>query len=240
MLRKISLALVLLMSFSACKIFDYIPTGPIAPTELEISQALKEALQISIQNAVLRSSKEDGFYANPKIRIPFPPEAQRAANTLRDLGMGMVVDNFVETMNHGAEKAAAKATPIFKNAITSMSIGDVYGIYKGNEDAATQYLRSRTSNELKRAFRPEIDKSLETVGITKYWEPVVSTYNKIPFVDPIETNLSDYVLNRTMDGLFQLMAEEEAKIRQDPAARVTLLLERVFGYQGNSWFTASF
>ena len=133
MLRKISLALVLLMSFSACKIFDYIPTGPIAPTELEISQALKEALQISIQNAVLRSSKEDGFYANPKIRIPFPPEAQRAANTLRDLGMGVVVDNFVETMNHGAEKAAAKATPIFKNAITSMSIGDVYGIYKGNE-----------------------------------------------------------------------------------------------------------
>ena len=232
MLKKISLAALLIFSLTSCKIFEVLgPVGPLAPTQLEINSALKEALQISIENAVIRSSKEHGFYANPKIRIPFPPEAQRAANTLKDLGMGMVVDNFVETMNYGAEKAAAKATPIFKNAITSMTFADVYGIYRGDHDAATVYLRSKTTSDLKKAFRPEIDNSLQNVGVTKYWEPVVSTYNKIPFVQPIETDLTEYVLNRTLDGLFKLMAEEEVKIREDPAARVTVLLERVFGFR---------
>ncbi len=229
-MRRLSLLMVLIFSLSACDIFN-IGQGILAPSELEISQAIKEALSVSIRNAVSRSSRENGFYNNPNIKIPFPPEAERAAKTLRDLGMGMIVDQFVETMNHGAEEAAEKATPIFHEAIVNMSIADVYGIWRGSEDAATQYLRRNTMSKLRRAFKPEIDRSLSSVGITKYWDPVVSNYNKIPFVTPIETDLSEYVLGKTLDGLFQLMADEEAKIRQDPAARTTYLLERVFGYQ---------
>jgi len=201
------------------------------PSQTEINQGLKEALQIGISNAVNRSSQNNGFYNNPLIRIPFPPEAERAATTLRDLGFGKVVDDFVETLNHGAEKASAKASPIFIEAISNMSFQDVYSIWRGDDNAATEYLRAQTSNQLKAAFKPEIDQALQQVEITKYWNPIATNYNRIPFVTPVNPDLSDYVLEETLDGLFILLAEEEAKIRQDPAARVTSILKRVFGWE---------
>lgn len=142
-----------------------------------------------------------------------------------------MVDQFVETLNHGAEKAAAKATPIFTTAITSMTLTDVYDIWKGEDDAATQYLRRTTSDQLKAAFRPEIKAALEQVEVTKHWNPIASTYNKIPFVTKVNPNLEDYVLEQTLEGLFKLTAMEEAKIRQDPAARVSSILKRVFGWE---------
>jgi len=202
------------------------------PTESEISAGLKEALRVGITNAVSATSTNNGFLNNSLIKIPFPPQAERAATTLRDLGMGDIVDRFVETLNHSAEQAAAKATPIFVNAISQMSFNDVYNVYRGENDAATEYLKSTTSNQLKTAFRPVIKDAINKVELTKYWDPIASNYNRIPFVQKVNPDLEDYVLDQTLEGLFIVVAQEEAKIRLDPAARVSSILQKVFGYKG--------
>ncbi len=233
-MRKFIFSLSFLFLLSSCDTLLQIAETSnqlLEPSESEINQGIKEALRVGITNAVNKSSKKDGFYGNPLIRIPFPPEAERAAKTLRDLGMDKVVDDFVETLNHGAEQASAKATPIFVDAITSMTLQDVYGIWRGDQDAATQFLKAKTNNQLKAAFRPVINEALNQVEITRYWSPIASTYNKIPFVKPVNPDLTDYVMQETLDGLYLLMAQEEAKIREDPAARVSAILKRVFGWQ---------
>ncbi|QNR23509.1 DUF4197 domain-containing protein [Croceimicrobium hydrocarbonivorans] len=233
-MRNFILILALLFSASSCDALLQIAqesSSQMEPSESEINRGIKEALEVGIRNAVSRSSKENGFYNNPLIKIPFPPEAERAAKTLGDLGMGNLVDQFVETLNHGAEQASAKASPIFVDAIRSMTLQDVYGIWRGDANAATVYLRSKTEAQLKLAFKPVIDQAIQKVELTKYWQPIASTYNKIPFVTPVNPDLSDYVMQETLNGLFVLLAEEEAKIRQDPAARVSAILQRVFGWK---------
>jgi hypothetical protein len=152
------------------------------------------------------------------------------AEKARQFGFDKQVDQFVETMNHGAEQAAAKATPIFVKAVKSMTFNDVYEIWRGEEDAATQYLKETTMGELKAEFRPVIREALEQVEVTKYWSPLIDTYNQIPFVTKMNPDLESYVLEETLEGLFYTLAQEEARIREDPAARVTDLLRRVFGY----------
>lgn len=234
-MRKILLLFIVMSLSSACDTLFHIAQQGMAmtePSESEIKAGIKEALKVGIEAAVKRSSQKNGFYNNPLIHIPFPPEAERAAKTLRDLGMGKLIDDFEETLNHGAEQASAKASPIFIEAIQNMSLQDVYGIWKGDEDAATQYLKRNTNAQLKAAFKPVIDRSLAQVEITKYWSPIANNYNRIPLVKPVNPDLSDYVLQETLDGLFLLLAEEEAKIRRDPAARVSDILKRVFGWQG--------
>lgn len=233
-MRKAMLILSLGFLLSSCDALMHLANsgGPLGePSESEISAGIKEALRVGITNAITQSSQKDGFYGNPLIRIPFPPEAERAASTLRDLGFGKLVDDFVETLNHGAEQASAKATPIFVEAITDMSLQDVYGIWRGEADAATQYLKAKTNDQLKLAFRPVIEDALQQVEITKYWHPIASNYNRLPFVTPVNPDLTDYVMQATLDGLYILLAQEEAKIREDPTARVTALLKRVFGWQ---------
>ena len=237
MKRLLTLA-VLLLSMASCDVLmDMAEQGAqgvstLPPSENEISAGLKEALRVGITNAVSSTSKNNGFFNNSLIKIPFPPQAERAATTLRDLGMGNIVDRFVETLNHGAEQAAAKATPIFVNAISQMSFNDVYNIYRGGDNAATEYLKSTTSNTLKTAFRPVIKDAINKVELTKYWDPIASNYNRIPFVQKVNPDLEDYVLDQTLEGLFLVVAKEEAKIRLDPAARVSSLLKKVFGYKG--------
>lgn len=202
------------------------------PTESEIADAIREALIVGSKNTVSQTSSTNGFYNNSLIKIPFPPEAKKVEETARSLGLGNQVDNFVKTLNRGAEEAAKKATPIFVDAIKGMSLRDVYGIWKGNDDAATQYLRSTTEAQLRTQFSPVIKDALTKVELTKYWNPVISAYNKIPFVENINPDLDQYVLDQTLNGLFKVIAQEEEKIREDPAARVTAILQRVFGYQG--------
>jgi len=237
MKRLLALALVL-VTMTSCNVLMQIAeegakgASNLPPSESEISSGLKEALKVGITNAVSSSSVKNGFLNNSLIKIPFPPEAERAANTLRDLGMGNIVDQFTETLNHGAEQAAAKAKPIFVNAITKMSFSDVYNIYRGGNDAATQYLKSSTGDELKAAFRPVIKDAINKVELTKFWNPIAANYNRIPFVQKVNPNLEDYVLEQTLNGLFLVVAQEEAKIRLDPAARVSSILKRVFGYKG--------
>lgn len=199
------------------------------PSNADIAKGLKEALKVGTNNSTTNASKVDGFYKNPKIKIPFPQDAKEMEQYLRNVGMGAQCDKFVETLNHGAEEAAKSAAPIFVKAITGLTISDGMKILKGSNDAATQYLKQNTSTQLKSAFLPIVKSALNKVEITKYWTPLATNYNKVPFVTKINPDLNSYVTGKAIDGLFKLIADEELKIRTDPAARISDILKEVFG-----------
>jgi hypothetical protein len=200
-------------------------------TSVDVANGLKEALVQGTNNGTNTISKLNGYYNNPQIRIPFPPEVQNVADKLRAIGMGDQVDRFVETLNRGAEEAAKEAGPIFVKAIKSMSIADAWSILKGEDDAATQYLKRTTSSDLERAFKPVITKALDKTKATKYYGDLVNAYNKIPFVDDVNPNLDQYATERAMEGVFFMIAKEEKNIRENPVARTSDLLKRVFSQQ---------
>ena len=195
----------------------------------EIVGGLKEALNVGSKNTTDKVSKIDGFYKNAKIKIPFPPEVKEVENTLRNLGMGKEVDKFVMTLNRAAEDASKQASPIFVSAIKGMTITDGLSILTGSDNAATTYLKTKTEKGLKSKFTPVVKKSITKAQVTKYWKPLITTYNKIPMVKKVNPNLEEYITDKALDGLFLLIAEEEKKIRKDPLAQVTDLLKKVFG-----------
>jgi hypothetical protein len=202
------------------------------PGNDKIIAGLKEALQVGANNSVLKANKKDGYFGDNRIKIPFPKDAEfvkKAVSSIPEVGPKYVND-FEEKLNRAAESAAIKAKPIFIDAITKMNISDAMHILKGGDNAATQYLKANTSNDLTNAFKPDIQKSLTDAGAEKAWDKVISKYNKIPFHKKVKTDLSEYATEKALDGLFVLIADEEAKIRKDPAARVTDLLKSVFGF----------
>lgn len=205
------------------------------PSESEISNGIREALIVGAKNAISQTSKNNGFLNNSLIKIPFPPEAQKVEKAARDLGLDSQVDQFIATMNHGAEQASAKATDIFISSIRQMSLQDVYDIWRGDNDAATQFLKRTTEGKLRTEFRPIIVQSLDKVQVTKYWSPLADNYNRIPFVTKVNPDLDEYVLDETLEGLFKVIAQEEAEIRENPQARVSDILQRVFGYNGGNY-----
>tara|TARA_B100000809_G_scaffold266402_1_gene328957 strand:+ start:4642 stop:5349 length:708 start_codon:yes stop_codon:yes gene_type:complete len=211
------------------KDIDTPSTRPLPLTNIEVIKGLKEALSVGTNNSTSLTSKLDGYYKNPEIFIPFPPEAIKVKEKMTDLGMGAQVDKFVMTMNRSAETASKKAAPIFINAIISMSIADGFAILKGGDNAATNYLKEKTSGQLRIEFNPVVKSAIDKVEVTKYWNPVINTYNKIPFITKQNPNLEDYITTKAMDGLFIMLAKEEKSIRKDPLARVTAILKRVFG-----------
>ena len=198
-------------------------------TSAEVAEGLKEALIKGISTGSDQASQLDGYFKNPKIKIPFPPEVKKVEDKLRQIGLGGEVDKFVMTLNRGAEDAAKEAKPIFISAIKSMTIQDAWGILRGDKDAATQYLMRTTSSQLKAKFQPVIENSLNKVNATKYYGDIVNTYNKVPFVEKVNSDLDEYATDRAIEGLFTLIAEEEGKIRDNPAERTTELLKKVFG-----------
>ena len=198
-------------------------------TNTEIIAGLKEALEIGSKNAGASTSKLDGFFKNPVIKIPFPPEAIEMEKKLRSLGMGNQVDEFILTLNRAAEEASKQAAPVFIEAIKGMTITDGLSILKGSDTAATSYLRQKTSANLHVKFKPVIRAATQKVSVTKYWSPLMNTYNAIPFVKKMNPDLDEYVTQRGLNGLFKVVAQEETKIRRDPSARVTELLKKVFG-----------
>ncbi len=226
------LCLFLLSCDQLKQITERAGNSTLPPTKEEITAGIREALTVGIKNAVFQTAQENGYYNNSLIRIPFPPEAKKVKDAALDLGLDQQVDQFVETLNHGAEEAAKKASPIFINAIKEMTIQDVYDIWRGDKDAATRYLQQKTQSKLESEFRPVIKEALDEVDITRYWNPIITTYNKLPFTDDLNPNLDEYVLSEGLQGLFTILAFEEEKIRENPAARVTDLLKKVFGYQG--------
>lgn len=206
------------------------PTGASGSlTGTEIASGLKEALRVGISKGSDQASATDGYFKNPLLRIAFPPEAQKVATRLRQIGLGPQVDKFELSLNRAAEDAAKVAKPVFVKAITSMSIGDAVGILRGQEDAATMYLRRTSGQQLVTEFTPIIDSTLAKNNATKYYTDLVTTYNKLPFVQKVNPSLTDYATNKAVDGLFILVAQEEKRIRENPAARATDLLKRVFG-----------
>ncbi|WP_258103627.1 DUF4197 domain-containing protein [Marinoscillum sp. MHG1-6] len=209
---------------------DYMDTTDEVTTD-QVVAGLREALTKGISIGADNASQVNGFLGNPSIKIPFPPDVQKVEDKLRQLGLGNQVDQFVETLNHGAEEAAKEAKPIFISAIQSMTIQDAWGILKGEDDAATSYLRRTTSDELRSKFQPVIKNALDKTNATKYYSDIITTYNKIPLLEDVNSDLEAYATERALDGLFFLVAEEEAKIRVDPMARTTDLLKRVFKEQ---------
>ncbi|MGE0562626.1 MAG: DUF4197 domain-containing protein [Flavobacteriales bacterium] len=235
-MKKITIAAITLITLAGCaemtSVMEQVNTemGSTTPslTNDEVIRGLREALTIGTNNSSSLTSKLDGFYKNPEIFIPFPEEAIKVKNTVEDLGMKKQVDEFVMTLNRAAETATKEAAPIFVNAIKEMTIADGFAILRGNDNAATQYLKDKTSAQLKVKFNPVVKNAIQKVEVTKYWNPVINTYNKVPFVEPMNPNLEDYITTKAMDGLFLMIEKEEAKIRKDPMARVTDLLKKVF------------
>ena len=198
-------------------------------SEEEAGNAIKEALEKGTNSGVGIVSKPDGYFKSPEIKIPFPPEAKSIEDKLRQVGAGEKVDEAVESINRAAEDAAIAAKDIFIKSIKSLTVKDAINIIKGEKNAATEYLKRTVGAELKTAFMPKIKVSLDKVGATKHWTAVMTTYNKIPFVKKVNPDLSEYVTDIAIYGLFVMIAKEELKIRDNPVARTTDLLKKVFG-----------
>jgi hypothetical protein len=197
----------------------------------EVADGLKEALVKGISTGADLVSQLDGYFKNPEIKIPFPPEVKKVEDKLRQIGLGSEIDKFVMQLNRGAEDAAKEAKPIFITAIRSMTIQDAWAILRGENDAATQYLKRTTSEQLKSKFKPVIQNSLNKVNATKYYSDIVTRYNQLPLVQKVNPNLDDYATDRAIEGLFLMIAKEEKNIRENPVARTTELLKKVFGAQ---------
>jgi hypothetical protein len=235
-MKKVSLlSLFLLFGLISCgqkinlgKVVNSVLSG--APlTEAEAGEGIKEALSVGINLGADKASALDGYFKNPRIRIPFPPEVQKVEKTLRGIGLGGEVDKFILALNRGAENAAQQAKPIFISAIKQLTISDAVNILRGEKDAATQFLKRTTSVQLLQAFEPYMQKSLENTQATKYYSDLANEYNKVPFVSKINSDLKGYATQKAIDGLFVLVAEEEAKIRENPLARTSELLKKLFG-----------
>ena len=198
------------------------------PDTNTIVSGLKEALSIGAKNGVKTVSQVDGYFGNPHIRIPMPENIQRIEKALRKAGFNKEVDRFILSMNRAAEKAAPQALALFVNAVKEMTIPDAVGILRGNDTAATDYLKSKTFDELYRSFKPSISSSMNDVGVTRTFKEMMDKTRRIPFLKKESVDLDDYVTSKALDGLFTVVGQEEKKIRKDPAARVTELLKTVF------------
>lgn len=199
-------------------------------TNAEAVSALRQALEIGSQNATGRLATVNGYFGNQLIKIVMPPEAKKVETVMRSAGLGSYVDKAILSMNRAAEDAASKALPIFVDAVRTITIQDGISIVKGGNEAATNYLKSRTTASLTAEFRPVIEKSLKKVDATKYWSQLFTAYNRLPTtVNKVNPDLTAYVTERALNGLFITIAEEEKKIRTNPSARITDLLKKVFG-----------
>lgn len=207
--------------------------GNVSLSNDEVVAGLKEALSIGAENSAGLASKVDGFYKNPAIFIPWPQEARNMKEKLVSIGMSKQVEDFEASLNRAAEEAAKSAAPIFVSAVKNMTVKDGFNILKGADTSATNYLRTNTTASLRSTFSPIVSSAIEKVKVTSYWTPLITTYNKIPFVQKQNPDLEAYVTNKAIDGLMVLIAKEEINIRNNAAAQVTDLLKKVFGKKVN-------
>jgi hypothetical protein len=236
MLKRIFL-LVLVFQFTACDTLQQIAGDVLsessALTTVEVASGLKQALDFGITEGARKLSQENGYFKS-SYKILLPPEARKVTEKLQGVpGFSKVEDIILEKINRGAEDAAKKATPIFKKAITGMSFSDAMGILMGNQDAATRYLQGATNQELYSAFNPVIVESLDKFKARDYWADAVNTYNKIPFVEKVNSDLDDYVTQQALNGLFSMVEKKEIDIRTNISSRTTDLLKKVFAKQDN-------
>jgi len=195
----------------------------------EIGAGLKDALRVGSENVVARLGRMDGFNTDSAVHIPLPEQLNTVKSMLEKVGMSRLLEDLELKLNRAAEVATPKAKKLFWEAIADMSFDDVKTIYKGPEDTATQYFRSKMSPALAKEVEPVIKNSLSEVGAVQAYDNVMKEYRSLPFVPDVKADLTDYVAEKGMDGIFYYMAKEEAAIRQNPAKRTTDLLKRVFG-----------
>lgn len=198
--------------------------------EPTVIAGIREALRVGTQNTLTSTSKVDGYLGNALIRIAIPEQMTSMASTLRKVGLGSQVDELEVGMNRAAELAAAEAREIFWNAITGMTVSDAFGILRGGNTAATEYFHDKTYVALQSRFHPIVQQKVEEIGLSRIYSRVADTYNSLPLAGTQKMiDLDEYVTERALTGLFTVLATEEQKIRQDPVARTTDLLRKVFG-----------
>jgi len=202
--------------------------GSAGLSENEIIQGLKEALEIGTDNSVSLLSRVDGFYRDPDVKILLPEKVRQVESFLRTAGFGGQVDAFELSMNRAAEQAAPQARKLFWEAITQMTFEDAKSILEGRDNAATLYFQAKTTDQLTTLFTPLVHNAMADVGVTRAWQDLDSSISRIPFAESYRFDLDAYVTGKTLDGLFFIIEQEERKIRKDPAARVTDLLQKVF------------
>lgn len=229
--------LIILFSFTGCdtakSIMDSVGNSSGNLTTAEVIEGLKTALQLGTDTATTRLSALNGFYKDALVKIMMPPEAQKVEKTLRDVGLGSVVDKAILSMNRSAEDASKYVGDIFISAIKQMTIQDAFGILRGGNTAATEYLKQKTTAQLTAAFKPIISKSLDKTNATKYWSDIFKAYNRFSS-QPVNTDLTAYVTEKALDGLFYKIGVEEQEIRKNPAARITDILKKVFSNQNTA------
>jgi len=204
---------------------------PGSPSQTEIGDALKEALEIGVSAGTDRLSLQNGFLGNSAIKLLFPPEARKVEKALRGIGMNKACDDFILSLNRAAELAAREAKPIFISAIKEMSIQDASNILLSDQkNAATTYFQRVTSKALEAKFNPVIQNSLDKTQATKYWTDLSTAYNQIPLAGKVNTDLSAFATEKAMVGLFLEIAQEELKMRENSGFRSSPLLKKVFGF----------
>lgn len=232
-MRRFITGFLLVSMISGCDVLQQLPTGRTTGTgvtQAEAAQGIKEALSQGLVKAVLQLNKQDGFYGDAFYKILLPPDARKIEATLRGLGLGKTVDKAILQINRGAEDAVGFAQPIFIDAIKQMTLTDALNILRGGDTSATHYFRMKTTEKLAGAFLPVIKTSLEKVDATKYYGDIVNTYNGFPTTfTKINPDLPTFVTDRATNALFELVAKEEKNIRENPLARTTEILKKVFG-----------
>ncbi|MBS1790319.1 MAG: DUF4197 domain-containing protein [Acidobacteria bacterium] len=198
-------------------------------SDTQIIAGLKEALQVGTGNAINLTGRLDGFFKNAAIKILLPKQLNTVGKGLRAIGQGQLVDEFVLSMNRAAEKAAPEARKIFVDAIKQMTFNDARKILFGKDTAATEYFQDKTSDKIATAFRPIISRAMDDVGATRQYKELIAQFKAIPFARMQSLDIDEYVVGKSLDGLFYMVGEEEKKIRKNPAARITSILKDVFG-----------
>ncbi len=232
-MKHLFLMVALSLSVISCDVINYPVTGSV--TQAEAAQAIRQALDKGVGRGIATLNKTDGFFGSNVYKLFLPPEAQKIENTLRQLGMGSMVDKAILQINRAAEDAVGHAGPIFMDAIKEITITDALNIVSGPKDAATNYFREKTTQKLINAFSPVVKSSLDKFSATKYYSDVINTYNNFPTtINKLNPDLPAYVVDRAVNALFDQVAKEEMNIRENPLARTTDILKKVFGWAAKS------
>ncbi len=214
---------------TGCATLSSLP-GAGGVSQNEAAMGIREALTQGTSTAIFNLNKQDGFFGNNAYKLLLPPDASRIEGTLRDIGLGKIVDRAILQINRAAEDAVGRAKPIFVDAIRDITISDAINIVRGGRDAATQYFKDRTTQQLIAAFSPVIKQALDRTEATRHYGEMISAYNKLPTTfNKLNPDLPSYVTGKAVDALFDQIAIEEANIRENPVARTTEILKKVFG-----------
>lgn len=227
--------LCIAISLSSCdelqQVVNNLPQDGNILSDAQIGAGLKDALQLGIDKQVSKLTAKDGFFKNELTKILLPEELRKVDKTLRDVGLGNLADEGLKVLNRAAEDAVKEATPIFIDAVKGITFADAKNILIGSDDAATQYLTSRTQQELYNKFNPVIKNSFSKVGADQIWENLINRYNSIPLTNNVNPNLTDYVTQEALKGVYKMIAVEEKEIRTKYTSRTTDLLKKVFALQ---------